>query len=277
MTDLISRPDVACIVCNDGSTDGTAELIKNNYPNIQFIENKVSKGLIYSRNRLLALVKGKYAISLDDDAHFITEKPLEFIEDYFKNHLKCGVIAFRIYWGKVTPSNLRTNEKRGRVKGFVGCGHVWNMKAWQAIPNYTDWFIFYGEEDFAAFQLFKAGWEVHYVPHILVHHRVDIKARKKDKDYRLRLRRSLRSGWYLYVLFFPWQEIPKRFAYTLWQQIKLKVFKGDWKALLAIIQALGDIIINIPRLLKNANRLTLQEFKQFQQLSDTKLYWNPEE
>jgi GT2 family glycosyltransferase len=136
--------------------------------------------------------------------------------------------------------------------------------------------VFYGEEEFASFQLFKEGWEIHYLPEVLVHHRVDVKSRKKEKDYRLRLRRSLRAGWYLYFLFYPLKVIPKKFIYTLWIQFKLKVFKGDLKAFIAILQALGDVIFNIPRLMKNANRLTNNEFKEYCKLADTKLYWKPE-
>ena len=274
---LLERDDVECIICDDGSTDGTFEYILKNYPKIQLINNKKSKGLIYSRNRLLGLVNGLYAISLDDDAHFITRNPLELIESYFKKKQQCGVLACRIYWGKHQPKEINTEEEPNMVKGFVGCGHVWNMNAWNNIPNYLDWFVFYGEEDFAAFQLFKHCWQVHYVPDILVHHRVDIKSRKKDKDYRLRLRRSLRSGWYLYFLFYPWKLIPKKFVYTLWIQLKLKVFKGDFKALIAIVQALFDVLFNFPKLIKNSNRLTIKEFKEFSKLPDTKVYWIPEE
>ncbi|MFK5983526.1 MAG: glycosyl transferase, partial [Flavobacteriaceae bacterium] len=227
------------------------------------------------RNRLLNKTTAKYAISLDDDAHFIIDKPLEIIENHFNKYPSCGLISCRIFWGKELPINILLDKKIERVKGFVGCGHIWNMDAWRNIPNYPDWFVFYGEEDFASFQLFKKGWEIHYVPEVLVHHRVDIKARKKDKDYRLRLRRSLRSGWYLYLLFYPINEIPKRFIYTLWIQLKLKVFKGDLKALFGIVQALFDVVWNLPKIIKNSNRLTKSEFEAYSKLPDTKLYWTP--
>ena len=36
-----------------------------------------------------------------------------------------------------------------------------------------DFFLFYGEEEFAGFQLFKKEWEVWFVPAVLVHNRVD--------------------------------------------------------------------------------------------------------
>jgi len=266
---------VECMICDDGSTDGTAAFLQTNYPAIQLIQNKKSEGLIYSRNRLLNLTTSEFAISLDDDAHFVTENPLEVISNHFEQHATCGLIALRIFWGFASPIETVSIEEISRVKGFVGCGHVWRMKAWYDIPNYPEWFVFYGEEDFAAYQLFKKGWEIHYLPEVLVNHRVDIKSRKNNKDYELRLRRSLRSGWYLYVMFYPWSEIPRRFAYTFWIQIKNKVLKGDWKAMLAIIQAMGDVIINFPKLLKNSNRLSMQEFRDYSKLSDTKLYWTP--
>lgn len=274
---LIFRGDVECIICDDGSTDGTSNFIEKNCKSIQLIKNTKPKGLIYSRNRLLNLTKAKYAITLDDDAHIVTQNTLDKIKDFFESNPKCAVIAFRIFWGKVLPNNLNHKLTNERVKGFVGCGHVWRMDAWRSIPNYPDWFIFYGEEDFASFQLFKNNWEVHYNPDILVHHRVDLKNRKKGKDYQTRSRRSLRSGWYLYVLFYPLNTIPRRFFYTLWIQIKAKVLKGDLKMFLTISQAIVDVIINFPWLLKNANRLSKKEFLEYSKLPETKLYWNPKD
>ena len=274
---LIDRDDVECFVCDDGSTDGTSDFVKNDYPKIQLISHAKSRGYIYSRNMMLNLTNALYTISLDDDAHFITKNPLEIVETYFKNNLKCGALAFRLYWDELPPKNIESNQKPEIVRSFVGCAHVWNMEAWKSIPNYPEWFVFYGEEEFASYQLFKNNWEIHYFPSVLVNHRVNVKSRKKDKDYRIRLRRSLRSGWYLYFLFYPLNIIPRRFFYTLWIQIKTKVFKGDFKAFLGVLQALGDVVINFPRLLKNTNRLSKKEFTEYLKLAETKLYWTPKD
>ena len=59
-------------------------------------------------------------------------------------------------------------------------------------------------------------------------------------------------------------------------QIRNKVFKGDIMATLAIMQALGDVIIQTPKLLKNSNRLQYDELKTYRKLPDTKIYWSPE-
>lgn len=272
---LLDKTDVECLIFDDGSTDGTSVFIKEHYPDIILFRNQLSKGLIYCRNQMLNVTKAKYAISLDDDAHFVSEGVLQNIENYFVSNPKCGVIAFRIVWGLVLPNITFSNEEPERTKGFVGCGHVWNMNAWQDIPNYPEWFVFYGEEDFASFQLYKKDWEIHYLPSVLVQHRVDIKSRKNNADYIIRLRRSLRSGWYLYFLFYPIHVIPRKLFYSIWIQLKVKVFKGDFRALRAISLALFDLLFSFPKIVKNTNRLSMQEYQNFLKLEDVKIYWKP--
>ena len=187
---LLDREDLECVIYDDASTDATVSFIKESYPNIQLLTNQKNKGYIHNRNYLLNHCKGNFAISLDDDACFLSENYLEIIENYFASHTNCGVIACRIFWNKEKPSSYYTNEVAHKVKGYVGCGHIWNIKAWKAISNYPEWYEFYGEEDFASLELLKKGLEVHYVPEILVQHRVNVSARRKDSDYQLRRRRS---------------------------------------------------------------------------------------
>lgn len=267
---------VDCVVYDDGSTDGTLEYIKQNFPKIKIFRNEISKGYLFCRNKMLNETDAEFAISLDDDSHFVTQNPLEKILRFFNENPKCGLIALRLFWSKDEPSSIDNNQLSEQVKGFVGCGHVWRMKAWRDIPNYPEWFVFYGEEDFASYQLFKKNWEVQYFPEILVHHRVDLKARKFNSDYSIRLRRSLRSGWYLYFLFIPIKSIPRKFIYSIWVQLNTKVFKGDLRALKAIIQALFDLVVSIPKILKNSKRLSIKEYLEYQKLEDTKVYWRPE-
>ena len=272
---LLQKQDVECIICDDGSEDGTFDYISIHYPTIQLFRNKISKGLIYSRNKLLERTSAEFAISIDDDSFFITKNPLELIENYFDNNSNCGLIAFRIFWGKTLPEIIETDEKPNLVRGFVGCGHVWRMTSWKSISPYPEWFIFYGEEDFASYELFKQKIEIHYLPTVLVQHNVDVLSRKNNIDYRLRQRRSFRSGWYLYFLFCPWKVIPRKLIYTLWIQIKSKTLKGDFKATIGVLQAIGDVVINFPKLLKKSNRFSSKEYSNYLELPPTKLYWNP--
>ena len=265
-----------CIICDDGSTDGTFEFVSTNYPNIKIIRNDFSKGIHYTRNILLNNVKTPFALSIDDDAHFITKNVLKVVEDFFSTNNKVGLISFRAFWSKTSPKAISTNQKSGRVKSFGAVSFAIRMEAWKDIPKFPNWFVFYGEEDFAAYQMYKKDWQIHYLPEVLVHHRVDVKSRKTDSDYTIRLRRSLRSGWYLYFLFYPFRMIPRKMAFSIWVQFKLKVFKGDFQAFKAISLALIDLICAIPKIIKNSNRLTQKEYDAYQKLEETKLYWKPE-
>lgn len=277
MSSLLQDKTVEFVVYDDGSTDGTYQYLQVHYPNIKTKRNLISKGYIYCRNKMLNETQATYAISLDDDAHFVTQSPLLAVERHFVENPNCGLIALRIFWALSGTDKIVSNEKTSRVKSFVGCAHVWRMDAWKDVPNYPEWFVFYGEEDFASYQLLKKGWEVHYLPEVLVNHRVDLKLRKKNTDYAIRLQSSLRAGWYLFFLFYPLNVIPRKMAYSIWMQLKLKVFKGDMKALQAICLAVIDLLIAIPKILKNSNRMTQTEFSAYQKLNDTKIYWVPEQ
>ncbi|BFM42276.1 hypothetical protein CFS9_09170 [Flavobacterium sp. CFS9] len=272
---LLDREDVSCIICDDGSTDGTYSFIEKNYPEIHLIRNNKSEGLIYSRNRMMDLVTTDFAISIDDDLHFITTNPLEIIEKAFDENPDAALFSFRIYWNLEEPKITGCNDVLHQTKSFAGGANVWRMSVWRDIPDYPAWFVFYGEEDFASFQLFKRQWKIYYLPEVLVNHRVDLKSRKNNADYSLRLRRSLRSGWYLYFLFYPLKVIPRKITYSVWMQLKLRVFKGDFKALKALFLATIDLILAFPKIIRNSNRLSVREYKIYQELEDTKLYWKP--
>lgn len=264
------------VVYDDGSDDGTFDYVQTHFPWVVLHKNEKSCGYLYCRNKMLNQTKSEFAISLDDDANFLTDNPLEKIKEHFAANPECGLVAMRIFWGTDKPHSFISNENTERVKSFVGCAHAWRMQTWKQTPDYPEWFVFYGEEDFASYQLFKKGIEIHYLPEVLVHHRVDVAARKKNTDYSLRLRRALRSGWYLFFLFYPLYKVPRIMAYSIWIQLKFKVFRGDFMALKALLLAIADLFISFPRIIRQSNRLTKKEYDQYQQLAATKIYWNPE-
>lgn len=274
---LLENPAVACVVFDDGSEDGTAEAVKTQFPKVHLLQNKTSKGYIYCRNVMLNETQADVAVSLDDDAHFLSDNPLETIGEYFKEHPKCGLIAFRIYWNKTAPESTTSSQIPELVKSFVGCGHAWRMDAWRTIPSYPEWFEFYGEENFASLQLFKNRWEIQYVPQVLVWHRVDLKQRKNvTKDFALRYRRGLRAGWFNIFLFYPPGKAVRFFLYSVWRQIKTKILRGQLQVVMPFLGALWDLLLLSPKILKNRTAFTTQAFAAYAKLKEPKIYWKPE-
>jgi len=268
--------NVSCVIFDDGSTDDTSEKVKAQFPEVILLQNKISKGYIYCRNKMLNETNADFAISLDDDAHFLIENPVEIIENHFQANPNCGLMAARIFWGKETIPYSENVENRQTVKSYIGCGHVWRMNAWRDIPNYPEWFEFYGEENFASLQLFKKKWQVHYVPELFVQHRVDMKERAKSaKNIAFRYRRSIRADWYNYFMFFPISKIPRKLGYSIWMQCKNKIFKGNLKIVSPLLMAIFDLFISIPKLIANRNPLTSEEYENYLKLNEAKIYWKP--
>ena len=273
---FLFNENVSCVVFDDGSSDETSKQVKIHFPQIEVWRNEISKGYLFCRNKMLNETKADFAISLDDDAHFLTQNPIEIIINYFYENPICGVIAARIYWSKSDLEFIKSDENCEKVKSFVGCGHVWRMKSWRKIPNYPEWFQFYGEENFAAFQLLKSNFEIQYLPKLLVQHRVDLKERSKiNKDFGFRYRSALRSDWFNYLLFYPLRKIPKMFVYSIWMQLKNKIFKGNLKVIVPLILAFFDIFFSILKLIKHRNVLTTEEYNTYIKLNDAKIYWKP--
>ena len=63
----ITHVEFEVLIVDNGSTDGTIELLESEFPKVRLIKNAVNEGVAPARNRLLASSKGRYLLSLDVD------------------------------------------------------------------------------------------------------------------------------------------------------------------------------------------------------------------
>lgn len=73
------------IVSDNGSSDGSIEMIKSEFPQVILIENNANLGFGAANNRALDIAKGKYIFYLNSDTILLNNAPKLFYE-YFESH-----------------------------------------------------------------------------------------------------------------------------------------------------------------------------------------------
>lgn len=73
------------LVIDDGSSDGTTEMVRREFPEVEINQSKSSFGLIVQRNRGAKLAQTPIIISIDDDAVFSTPNVVEKTLREFKD------------------------------------------------------------------------------------------------------------------------------------------------------------------------------------------------
>ena len=75
------------IVSDNGSTDGSIELIKSKFSQVILLENNINLGFGAANNRGLAVAKGKYVFYLNSDT-VLLNNAVKFFFDFFENKSK---------------------------------------------------------------------------------------------------------------------------------------------------------------------------------------------
>ncbi len=68
------------IVVDNASTDGTAEMLRDHFPEVIVVKNSLNRGVAPSRNQSIKISGGKYILLLDADTELISEDFPDLIE-----------------------------------------------------------------------------------------------------------------------------------------------------------------------------------------------------
>ena len=93
----VLRP-IEIVVVDDFSSDGTKEVIKNEFKFVRYIRNNKNLGPPTSRNRGAAQSVGEYIIFLDNDV-LVKPNTLERLVSFMEKNPKCGLVGAKLILG----------------------------------------------------------------------------------------------------------------------------------------------------------------------------------
>lgn len=204
-------------VVDNNSSDGSAEWIKKQFPQVKLIENQENVGFSKANNQAIRLAKGEWVLLLNPDT-IVPENCFKDIFNYCQNHPKLGGLGVKMLDGSgvylpeskrglPTPEvavykmtglsklfaknprfgayyhgNLSENEPQ-KVEVLAGA-FMWMRKSvLDEIGLLDETYFMYGEDIDLSHRIRLAGYENHYFPYAPIIHYKGESTRKESYSY----------------------------------------------------------------------------------------------
>lgn len=182
---------VEVIVVDDGSTDGTAEFVRSEFPETRLDVAETSRGYIVARNHAARLASTPIVFSIDDDAIFSTPNVVEQTLAEFSDP-RIGAVAIPY----IEPNKSdRLHQKAPEdssvfvTNDYIGTSHALRRETFLALGGYRECLVHQGEEGDYCLRLLDAGYVTRLGNADPIHHfespkrdlrRMDLHGRRND-------------------------------------------------------------------------------------------------
>jgi GT2 family glycosyltransferase len=199
---LHERPPI--VVVDNGSTDGTAELVRAAYPGVRVIGLRRNLGGA-ARTVGVRLVDSPYVAFSDDDSWW-APNALPRAAELLDWHPRLAVLAGRVLVGPDqrldpvcqemarSPLPPAADLPGPPVLGFIACGAVVRRAAFLEVGGFDVRLGVGGEEELLSVDLAARGWGLAYVDEVVAYHHPS-PSRDPSGRRRVQVRNALWSAW----------------------------------------------------------------------------------
>ena len=209
---------VETIVVDNGSQDGSQDIVKKFYPWVSLIENKKNFGFAKAANDALRQMKGRYAFLLNPDTQ-VKHGAIEPLVSFMDTHIETGVVGVQLLnsdgsrqnsianfpslatellnksllrwlFPKKFPGKEKNYSEPVEVDSVIGACMMVRREALDQVGLLDeDYFLFLEETDWC-YRMKKAGWKVYHIPQAEVYHFQGRSAERDKKRAKIEYYRS---------------------------------------------------------------------------------------
>lgn len=203
------------IVIDNGSADGSAAMVRSEFPGVQLVENEANIGFAAANNRALPLCSAEYVLLLNPDTRVIGPA-LTILSDFLREHPPVGAVGPKIvhpqsrfrtlscgyqptirtifnhyfFLSRLFPESpafrgyqllMGVHDKQPRVVEWLSgvCLMVRRQVIEQVGPLREDWFM-YAEDLEWCERISAGGWGLVHVPTAIVEHHQGASAQQNE-------------------------------------------------------------------------------------------------
>jgi GT2 family glycosyltransferase len=175
-----------------------------------------SEGYIVARNTIMRVATNEVVLLMDDDAYLVGADGLKEALVLMAQHPEVAAIgcAQAEADGRPWPAAMQPApvSYRCRVASYIGFAHLLRRRAFHEVGGYREELHFYGEEKGFCAQLLNAGYQVLYLPDVLVAHVPDPSGRSTARYLRYVVRNDCLFALYNLPLLATCVSLPVRLA-----------------------------------------------------------------
>ena len=167
---LQPAPDTILIAV-DGCSDGTLDLLREEYPHVRLLVHEQAQGSIPSRNELAAACDCDVFLSLDDDSYPLETDCIARLRDLFAARPRLAVASFPQRSDEFPESLTATNWGPSQFVGsYANSGAAIRHTVFEQLGGYPGFFFHAYEEPDFALRCVAAGWQVWHDTSITIRH-----------------------------------------------------------------------------------------------------------
>ena len=176
----LPRHEVPVVVVDNGSDDGTPELVRSAFPYVDVVGLHANLGAP-ARNIGVQRASTPYVAFADDDSWWAPGS-LERAAQILDEHPRLALLAARLLVSPdeapdpvcaemaASPLGTEPDLPGPSVLGFLACAAVVRRDAFLEVGGFDDVVFFMGEEERVALDLAAARWGLAYCDDVVAHH-----------------------------------------------------------------------------------------------------------